>query len=200
MGIDIQEVKRLINTVPPKSKYVPGLDAKVIIHNSEAPSKSYMPGFGFYPPITDYDLSTIPLGKIRVVNSDNMSETLGEYDNAKRAVEGMDCSHGKPRRYINKQFRFTTNANADYPNNFYLLKNPATSPRNEHKIQLYQSLPGTNDKHPVETFNSVADVLRYFDLNPNSHNWYNRYVKTGKPYNKNGKVWFIEDFSDSESE
>ena len=41
--------------------------------------------------------------------------------------------------------------------------------------------------HPTN-FNSLADILRYFDVYRNGHNWKQKYVDTGKPYKKN---WFI---------
>ena len=195
LGIDEQEIKRLLNTVPPVQKYIPSLDSKITIYSPDAPEKLYNPEYGFYPEITDYDLSIIPLGKIRVVDSENMNQTFGDFSNSKKAMEAINCSHNKPRRYINKQYKFITKGLIS--NSFYLLRNPNTSPRNNHKIELFNYDPLTSLKVSVKVFDSIADVRRYFNIKPNNHNWYNDYVKTGKVYKKDNKFWLIEDFIES---
>lgn len=138
----------------------------------------------------DYDLSSIPLDKVRVVDADNIEVTLGEYNNSQQAVAAMDTDHAKPRRYINKMYGFKAGPNSDFQGKYYVLRNPDTAPVKSNAIALLKLNTETGEKELFKVFPSLADVLRHFGFNPSSHNWRSKYVKSGNPYKK---IWFMED-------
>lgn len=145
----------------------------------------------------EYDLSSIPLNKVRVVNAEDIQITLGEYDNSQRAVAAMDTDHDRPRRYINKMYGFKAGPNSEFQGKYYVLRNPDTPPTKSNAIALLKLNTDTGEKELFKVFPSLADVRRHFDLNPSSHNWRSKHVKTGNPYKK---IWFMEDATDSGDE
>jgi hypothetical protein len=70
----------------------------------------------------------------------------------------------------------------------HLLKNPDTPQVLSNSYQLLKFDSETNEKILHKNFNSLADILRYFDVYRNGHNWKQKYLEGGKPYKK---IWFI---------
>lgn len=64
-------------------------------------------------------------------------------------------------------------------------------------IALYKLDVSSQQKVLVQELPSLADVLRYFERDPQNNDWRSKYITPGKPYKK---VWFMKDVSDSESE
>ena len=138
-----------------------------------------------------FDLHSIPIGKYILIDSTTLKQVGPEFDNSQEAARYIGYSNSKRvRRYINTYYELSGTGEFSKLK-FHILKNPDTPQALSNSYQLLKFYSETNEKifrvggpaHPTN-FNSLADILRYFDVYRNGHNWKQKYVDTGKPYKK----------------
>ena len=190
-------------------------DAKrLMVYIPGKPSQTWNSSYNNYEDITasDYNLNSIPIHKIRVVDRNDMNIHYGNYDsscgsvlfiiynkkrtepNHTKAIKRMNRSHNKPGRYINKKYKFTSGAGITSISNqdhvkFYFLKNPISPKYKSNPITLYKINRITNEKEHIKDFPSLSDLCCHFGTTARSSNWRSVYINTGKPYKK---IWFLK--------
>ena len=194
-GIHSRTFTRSVNITPPHYILSPTMEKYVAIFQDESvrpsgPRSSREKDHGQISP-DHFDLHSIPIGKYILIDSTTLKQVGPEFDNSQEAARYIGYSNSKRvRRYINTYYELSGTGEFSKLK-FHILKNPDTPQALSNSYQLLKFDSETNEKifrvggpaHPTN-FNSLADILRYFDVYRNGHNWKQKYVDTGKPYKK----------------